>query len=41
MSMCGLGRQTDRFAEGRMRMDRLANIYGIRPHLDRQGNFAN
>ena len=34
-------RHADGFAQRGMRMNRLADVYGISPHLNRQGNFAN
>ena len=33
-------RHADRFAQGRMRMDRLANVYRIAAHFDGEANLA-
>ena len=36
-----LRRHTDALAQRRMRVNLLANIHRVRPHLDSQGNLAN
>ena len=35
-----LGRHANRFPKCGMRVNCLANIHRVRPHLDRQGNLA-
>ena len=36
-----LRRHANGFTQRRMRMDRLANIYSVRTHLNRQRHFTN